>query len=254
MLTANYLTDGASMSYKTHRTITVRTELASCMAPTANKAESLSQRAYHHLRDQILKGSLEPGKRISLRGVASTLGTSMAPVGDAIRELARDGLVEQEPGWGARVRQLDVESLRAQHVIRTALECEAVRHCARSATAEQLNELEELAIQLDNLIDSQATPTSIHPLDSRLHLRIAEFSRVMPLVELLRANQLVRMLARGGEIADRVAKPKLQHLAIIQAIRTGDPDTAERVMREHCERSMNLQIKHLAFGGLDVEL
>ncbi len=215
--------------------------------------ETLSQRAYRHLRDQIIKGRLQPGNRISLRRVASTLGTSMAPVGDAIRELARDGLVEQEPGWGARVRQLDVESLRAQHVIRTALECEAARHCARLATVEQFDELEELAAQLDDLIDTESAPNTIHPLDSQLHLRIAEFSRVLPLVEILRANQLVRLLARGGEIAHRVAKPKQQHVALVQAIRSADPDLAERAMREHCERSMNLQIKHLAFGGVDVD-
>src|SRR3990170_2843791 len=53
--------------------------------------------------------SIRPGPRLSLRGVAGSLGMSMAPVGEALRELSRDGLVESEPRWGTRVRRMTAE-------------------------------------------------------------------------------------------------------------------------------------------------
>jgi DNA-binding GntR family transcriptional regulator len=207
---------------------------------------SLSQRAYHSLRHRIVEGELVPGQRLSLRKVASSLGMSMAPVGEALRELNRDGLIEMEPGWGARVRRLDAESLRNQHVLRTAIECEAIRHCTERATDAQLKALATLANELDGLIDQHAEPARVFELDSRFHLNIAELSGAAGLVNALQANQLVRMLARGSVIAHRLVRPPQQHIALVKAIRSRDPDEAEAAMREHCLRSMKLQLAHLA--------
>src|SRR4051812_23752125 len=148
----------------------------------ASNEETLGQRAYRELLRQIVDGRLSPGQRLPLRSVASALGMSMAPVGEAIRELSRDGVIEIEPGWGARVRRFDAEALRSQHILRTALECEAVRHCTARATDAQLDDLAKLADELDRRIDSHSRPKPIYELDSRFHLRIARLSGVAILV------------------------------------------------------------------------
>jgi DNA-binding GntR family transcriptional regulator len=173
---------------------------------------------------------------------------SMAPVGEALRELSRDGLVEAEPGWGTRVRRMTAESLKGQHVLRTAVECEAVRQCARLASDGELTELMELASELDRRIDSDTEPTQIHELDSQFHLRIAELSGVASLVEVLKANQLLQMLARGSILAHDVPRPRLQHVHLAEAIRTRDVDQAEAAMREHCVQSMELQLSLSRFN------
>ena len=188
----------------------------------ADVAETLGRQAYRALRDRILAGQLQPGQRLSLRGMAQSLGMSMAPVGEALRELSRDGLVETEPGWGTRVRKITAESLRSQHVLRTALECEAARQCSQVASDAQLAELMELAAELDRRIDSHAEPEKIHGLDSEFHLRIAEISATPSLVEVLKANQLVRMLTRGSVLARDVERPTLQHVHLVEEIQSRD--------------------------------
>jgi DNA-binding GntR family transcriptional regulator len=203
------------------------------------------------LRQRILDGRLTPGQRLPLRSVATSLAMSMAPVSEALRELSRDGLIEMEPGWGARVRRIDAEGLRNQHILRTALECETVRQCAVRATDAQLAELSTLAEELDLRIDSHVAPQRIHDFDSRFHLRIAQLSGAASLVDALKANQLVRMLARGSLIAHALQLPARQHVALVEAIRVRDPDRAERSMREHCVRSMELQMRHLAVEHLE---
>jgi DNA-binding GntR family transcriptional regulator len=208
----------------------------------APQEETLGRRAYRALRDQIVDGSLQPGQRLSLRSVAQVLGMSMAPVGEAFRELARDGLIESETGWGSRVRKLDLESLTNQHILRTALECEAIRHCTERASEPQIVELETIARELDLLVESHASPSGVCELDSRVHLRIAELSGAASLVELLKANQLIRLLGRGSLIAHDVPRPSRDHGRLVDAIRSRDPDQAEREMRGHCTRSMQLQL------------
>jgi DNA-binding GntR family transcriptional regulator len=211
-------------------------------------ADTLGRQAYRALRERILSGQLQPGQRLSLRGVASSLGMSMAPVGEALRDLARDGLVESEPGWGTRVRKMTTEALRSQHVLRTAVECEAARQCAQVATDAQLADLLLLAEELDRRIDSHAEPEQIHGLDSQFHLRIAELAAAPSLVEVLKANQLVRMLARGSVLARDVERPMRQHVQLVEAIRSRDAERAAGAMREHCVRSMELQLSRMAIG------
>jgi DNA-binding GntR family transcriptional regulator len=209
-------------------------------------ADTLGRQAYRALRDRILEGQLQPGQRLSLRSVANSLGMSMAPVGEALRELSRDGLVESEPGWGTRVRKITAESLRSQHILRTAVESEAARQCARVASDAQLAQLMQLAAELDRRIDSHAEPMQIHGLDFEFHLRIAELSGAASLVEVLKANQLVRMLAQGSVLASDVERPTLQHVRLVEAIESRDAERAERAMRQHCLRSMELQLSRMA--------
>jgi DNA-binding GntR family transcriptional regulator len=206
--------------------------------------ETLAQRAYRELRQQVINGRLQPGQRLPLRSVAGSLGMSMAPVGEAFRELARDGLLEMERGWGARVRRVDLETLRNQHILRLALECEAIRQCTARATDEQLDELAPIAQKLDLLVERHAKPEAVFELDSQLHLRIAQLSGASSLVESLRANQILRLLARGSVIAYQKQRPYRQHSILVDAIRSRDVDRAEHAMREHCVRSMELQLAH----------
>jgi DNA-binding GntR family transcriptional regulator len=208
--------------------------------------ETLARKAHRQLRQRIIDGRLTPGQRLPLRPLASELGMSMAPIGEALRELAREGLLETEPGWGARVRRLDSGELRNQHILRTAVECEAIRQCTGRISRTQLEELTALAGDLDHLIDSHGGWKQASERDSKFHLRIAQLSGVRALVETLRANQLVRILARGSALAHQMERPPRQHLRLVEAIRSGDPEAAEHCMRAHCCQSMELQLAHLS--------
>jgi DNA-binding GntR family transcriptional regulator len=215
------------------------------------KSETLGQRAYREIRQQIIQGEFRPGERLPLRSVAKSLGMSMAPVSEALRDLGRDGLIEHEAGVGARVRKLDVEGLRNQHILRIAVECEAVRQATERATDGHLADLRDLAEKLDRVIDSNGPPQDVHRLDSRFHLRIAQLSGSSSLVETLQANQLVRLLGRGSRLAHDMKQPHAQHLRIVAPILSRDTDAAERAMREHCQVSMELQLRYAAVQDLE---
>ena len=56
------------------------------------------------LLQRIVRGELKPGERLVETRIASELGTSQAPVREALRDLELLRMVESEPFRGARVR------------------------------------------------------------------------------------------------------------------------------------------------------
>jgi DNA-binding GntR family transcriptional regulator len=206
-------------------------------------AMSKARQAFVELREQILDGRLPPGSRLTLRPIAKSLGVNVGAVSEAVRELVHEQLVDFEPNYGARVKKLDLETMRSQHVLRIAIECEAIRRCTDRLNARSLEEV-------DRLVDVEERLSEARQADLQFHLKIAELSGVPSLVSVLRSCHLVHLLAiestpslQAAQIANRT------HVELVDAIRSRDPDVAESAMREHCERSLFLQLQ-MTFGAV----
>ena len=75
---------------------------------------SLVNLSVERLRQDILSGALLPGERIIEEQLTQRFGISRAPLREALRELAQQGLVEHLPRRGVRVTELsrvDVDEL-----------------------------------------------------------------------------------------------------------------------------------------------
>src|SRR3954464_13545516 len=90
----------------------------------------LSAQVKDRLLRWIIEGELPPGARIIETRVARQLGTSQAPVREALRDLATLGLVEMHPYRGARVRTPQSHELIEAMEVRGELEAIAARHAA----------------------------------------------------------------------------------------------------------------------------
>src|SRR5690242_2606867 len=72
----------------------------------------LSDQVYDLVRAAIAAGELEPGARLVELELARRYGVSQAPVRDALRRLAADGLVLQFPRRGSYVADISEEDAR----------------------------------------------------------------------------------------------------------------------------------------------
>ena len=213
-------------------------------------AMSKARLAFVELREQILDGRLPPGSRLTLRPIAKSLGVNVGAVSEAVRELVHEQLVDFEPNYGARVKKPDLETIRSQHVLRIAIECEAIRRCTDRLNARNLEELDRMAEEVDRLVDVEERLSEARQSDLQFHLKIADLSGVPSLVSVLRSCHLVRLLAIESTPslqADQI--PNRTHVELVDAIRSRDPDVAESAMREHCERSLFLQMQ-MTFGAV----
>src|SRR4051812_7785469 len=90
--------------------------------PDALTRSVLADQVKERLLEAILDGSYPPDSRIVETAVAKELGTSQAPVREALRGLEALGIVEITPFRGARVRRLDIAELLEAYVVRSAIE------------------------------------------------------------------------------------------------------------------------------------
>jgi DNA-binding GntR family transcriptional regulator len=74
------------------------------------------------LRSSILEGKLRPGTRLPYRDLAKRFNVSVTPVRTALRELAKEGMVEVRPHLGVQVAPLSSEELEELYATRAGLE------------------------------------------------------------------------------------------------------------------------------------
>ena len=83
------------------------------------------------LLERILRGDMKPGDRLVETRIAQELGTSQAPVREALRDLELLGLVESEAFRGSRVREFTDDELLDVFPVRAVLEELAAKLAAR---------------------------------------------------------------------------------------------------------------------------
>lgn len=114
---------------------------------------NLKDTAADHIRDQILRGVLRPGRKVDQDEIATTLGISRLPVREALIELAQEGFVEAIPRRGAFVIELDVDDILDHYYAYGLVAGLAARRGAAQITPEDLARLravhEELAASSD---------------------------------------------------------------------------------------------------------
>ena len=101
----------------------------------------LADQVKDRLLEDILAGRYAPDSRIVETQVARELGTSQAPVREALRGLAALGVVEITPFRGARVRRPTSRELLEAYAVRSVLETLAARLAVPRMSDDDLAEL-----------------------------------------------------------------------------------------------------------------
>ena len=142
--------------------------------PTARLADA----AYESLLEAILAGRIMPGTVISEVSLAKQLDISRTPVHDALRQLARDGLVEQRAHRRAVVATFSRVDIHEVFEMRKLLEGEAARRAATRIDRPTLTRLKETADALSASPDDPAWIASWADFDRDFHTAIATASGV----------------------------------------------------------------------------
>src|ERR687884_2028276 len=95
---------------------------------------TMAEFALEQLREAIILGELPAGTPLRLDELARSLGMSISPIREAVRQLEALGLAKHVPHQGARVLDFDIEELRDLFQVRLALESLAVRRAAERFT------------------------------------------------------------------------------------------------------------------------
>jgi len=201
---------------------------------------SLTEQAYYHIRDLILRGRLPLGAALSRRQVAAELGMSLLPISEAIQRLENDGLLESRPQVGTRVRIPTEQDVRDRFIIREALEGQAARLFAEGAGLQQRREVKLMAEHLDTLlVRLGAGPAdtefayAVHSYHVQFHMRIAEYSGCAGLREMIQKNNVLVFNWLFDVAGEQLARAPRFHQDFAEKLTGTDADAAQAAVRDH---------------------
>jgi len=202
---------------------------------TDNRFKTAVDIAYEVICQKIITGELQPGEKLTRRGMAELTGVSIIPVIEALHRLENEGLVDSEPHFGSHVIRLTDETIRDKFAMRLAVECQVARILAKHHTEEQIRHLSYLSDNLDSTPRDAEHNDLFREQHYAFHLTIAEYTACPSLVQALRRLNLFDLLQRSiMKFSSRHENvPKNHHQKIVDAIASGDAEQADDVVREH---------------------
>lgn len=208
--------------------------------------EQLRSNVASAIRDQILDRSVRPGDSLRLGQLAEELGVSVTPVREALLLLTQDGWVRHEPNRGFRVAPIRRRDVEDTYLMWSTAEGEIAARAATRATAADVAHLRDLDQRIRD-----ADPSDGHlatRLNADLHDYVAVIadapkldwfaqaaSRLVP----LRFPENFHMVPGWSKIN------RTEHGPLIDAIASGDVETARRGMAAHFQSTGNLLMRWL---------
>ena len=194
----------------------------------------------------ILDGSYPPDSRIIETAVAKELGTSQAPVREALRGLEALGIVEIAPFRGARVRRLEAEELLEAYVVRSTIEVLGARLAMARLTDDDIAGLLAIGEQMKRAADA-SDGRALAIVDASLHERIMQLAGNDTLLRVWRSLEPMSRtyITLAGPSSDPQWSAAL-HDPILEAIRRRDADGVVRAIESHFEEVRDWLAGHLA--------
>jgi len=222
-----------------------RTKLVSPLpdpgVPLARPADHqlLSRTVADWLARRIITGEEPPGARLTEPKIAELAGVSRSPVREALRILARDGLVEILPRLGAQVAAIGVDDARGLYACRMLLEPGCARLAVEALTPADVLELDAIRAAMEAAVERE---------DPRRFLdhNIAYFRTLLghcpnptlrELVELT-WNKSVRYWSIFARLPQYGRGSLVQHALLHDAVHRADGPVAEQADRTILERAL----------------
>jgi DNA-binding GntR family transcriptional regulator len=199
---------------------------------------SLADRAYLHLREEIIRVELPPGTLLHEEELTQRLGVGRTPVREAIQRLRRDGFVTILPRRGTLVSEITITDLATIYEVRKHLESWASRLAAERATEQDYREAQQLVSELAALTAEDGYEPLL-ALDRRIHRYVYRCTKNPFLADTLERyhNLSLRILhvamKRYPTLTPRLDDVVHQQRTVLDAVCRGDGDTAERMAIAH---------------------
>lgn len=222
---------------------------------------SLQETVLMQLRDLILRGEFEPGRRLAEQQLAERLGASRTPVRAALAALEQECLVQTNDTGGYLVRQFTPREVADAIAVRGHLEGMAARLVAEHGVSRRLQlDLQDCLDAGDRLLAAQPLTMESYAayasMNDRFHALILEASgnsalqRAVSLNDRLPFAPASAMLPMQGTVTldrDWMLYAHRQHHMLFDALKRGEGARAQALAVEHTEvaqMNMRLALEH----------
>ncbi len=211
---------------------------------------SLGESIACELRLQIINENIKPGEVLSENRIAADFGTSRSPVREALKSLSGEGLIRLER-MGAVVVGLNIKDVKELYDVRYLIESFAQQRLAVNIQDALIQQLEQsidkmkLAVKHNDYVEFAHQDFSFHEaiVTEANHTRILHLWNsiryiVMTVILITTEKGFTLGEARMNWVADK-------HRTVVEALRSGDPETIHKVVQKYFADSGETLIRSL---------
>ncbi|MCA0964762.1 GntR family transcriptional regulator [Salipiger bermudensis] len=196
------------------------------------------------LYDQVMtaraSGAIAP--EVSEAELAEHFGTTRGMIRLVLMRFANAGLAERRTGHGWRFAETldNPQAIHASYGFRVIIECGALRDAGFRPDLAQLAELRAQQQRLHDTPVDRIAGSEWFEANANFHATVVSWAHNRFLTEAIRRQNSLRRMTEVVEFtelsADHIRKAARDHLAILDAIEDGDPETAAQILDRHLSR------------------
>ena len=186
------------------------------------------------LRDEIVRGTFEPGEWLRLEALAERFEVSTMPIREALSVLEAEGIIRIHPHKGAQVTKFEAAELLEIYELRAMLERHATIKSVPLMTEESFVALEKINAQVSQL-RSSFDFASFAKLNMEFHTTLYANSGQTHLCTTIRSlrSRVQHYLHKYVESTQNVLTREPDHLQIVELARQGKSLEAAEVVYQH---------------------
>jgi DNA-binding GntR family transcriptional regulator len=210
---------------------------------------SIKVHVYNQLKNAILTHKLRPKERITEAAVAQQMNVSHTPVREALRDLAKEGLINIIPNKGSYVASLEAKDIEEIYTLRLVLEQLSIKLSQEKLNEQKIKEIEDIALKC-----KESARTNIlrkyNEYDSLYHLMLVQLSGNRRLVDfyitLKGQIQLIMVASIGDPYHLNPNQKTPDHFQIIAHLRKGNIEGACDIIEKHVLGSMTDALENIS--------
>lgn len=206
--------------------------------------KTLPETIAHQMRRNILRGQLAPGDSIKERDNAAELGVSRTPMREAIRILAKEGLVILRPSRSPIVANPSLQEICDNIEVLATLELKSAELACERATDEEIGGIRDIQEYMEKVYDDLDT-VDVFEIDMKFHVAIALASHNPSMAETHNAYLSRLWRARFLSAARKRSRDRVlnQHRAIVEGLVARDAERVAREIGNHLEH-LSINVRH----------
>lgn len=195
--------------------------------------DTLRDRVYEGLREELLRGSFEPGQALTVRRLAAAFGTSPTPVREALQQLVAESALTAEPNRSYRIPRISRDAFLEVRDMRAELEGLAAAKAAARMKPGEIRRLELAIERMAKAIAGQDVKAYL-AANQDFHFVVYTASGSPILLRTIRSLWLqigpsLNMLFSDIELVEGLQD---NHLAAVAAFKHADAEAARRAIRD----------------------
>ena len=214
------------------------------------RRDRVRDQVFDQLKDQIFKGSWQPGSKIpSENELATLLGVSRVSIREGLQKLATLGLLDTRHGEGTYVKEfsgdiylntlfplLALDKLNILQVLeyRKVMDTGSVALAVERATEDDIDEMERIYKAMTDNADEAGDLGKFAQADLDFHLAVSKATKNPIFIKVNSIIKDVLSVSMEGIVRALGKHDGLHyHRKIIDAIKKRDGEEAKRLMEEH---------------------